>query len=120
MTATTTIPADWDITDPSTWCVSTTVDAHLGYHPTGMVMREYRTFSLCHDDLDCGDTEPTTEHAEWWADVLTAKLDADAAIAEASPEALDRIADLIAERNDSDDLETEAAVCRRIASALDA
>jgi len=27
---TTGIPADWDITDPTTWTLSQTVDAHLG------------------------------------------------------------------------------------------
>jgi ATP-binding cassette subfamily B protein len=32
------IPADWDVNDPSTWTFATTVDAHLGYHHTGLVM----------------------------------------------------------------------------------
>lgn len=118
MTTKTTIPVDWDITDPSTWTLSVTVNAHMGYHQTGLTMREYKTFTLNATDLGNGDIEPTTDHAEWWSDVLTAKIDADVAIAEASPEAVERIADLLDERANADDLEAEAAVCRRIVTAL--
>ncbi|MCC6315814.1 MAG: hypothetical protein IT337_17590 [Thermomicrobiales bacterium] len=117
-TTQTTIPVDWTISDPNTWTLSVTADAHLGYHQTGEAVRGYREVRLSANDLGNGDIEPNADHAEWWANVLTAKLDADVALLEASPEAVEQIADLIDERNDADDLEAEAAVCRRIVTAL--
>lgn len=117
MSTETTIPADWDVTDPDTWTLSATVDAHMGCHHTGAVLREYRTITLRARDLG-DDIEPTAEHAEWWADVLGAKLAADEAILQATPEQIAAITDLLDERTDADDFETEAAVCRRIVAAL--
>lgn len=116
-TTTTTIPADWDITDSSTWTLTTTVDAHMGYHHTGMVMRELRTITHRADDIGV-DGAPDADAAEWFAAVLTAIHDADVAIAEASPEELARVSELIEARTDSDDYEIEAEHARAITAAL--
>lgn len=141
MTATTTIPADWDVADPSTWTLWTTVDAHLGHHHTGMVMREFREITHAATDhesageivADIGDDDPA-EHAAWWADVLGAAHDAEIALAEASPEALAAAAaalglvtdpdrgvsarDAIGEYLEDGDMESGAAKARRVAAAL--
>jgi len=133
MTTKTTIPVDWDITDPSTWVLAQTVDARIGTHSSGATISEYRT--IVHRAMDLGmadnvryDDETETYHttdgsdmadqAEWWADVLNALLDADVAIAEATEDEEFAIADLISERRASDDLEQEASACKAIVTAL--
>lgn len=133
MTTQITIPTDWDTANPSTWVLTQTVDARIGTHASGATIREYRDITLRAMDLgmadnvrydDATETYRTTdgsdlaEQAEWWTDVLTAKLDADVAIAEATQDEIDAIADLIEMRRESDDLEIEAAHCRAITAAL--
>ena len=123
MTAqTTTLPSDWIITDPSTWTLSTTIDAHGGYHSTGMVMREFQ--EIRHSAVDHGakddlgydeesgewyavrhvvsgpsayerDPNPNAmqDAAEWWFGVLDPIHRAEIAIGEASPEEIGAAAD---------------------------
>jgi len=54
-TATNILPADWDLTDPTTWTIRQTVDAHLGYHATGLVVRALQHIRLVVTDLDDGE-----------------------------------------------------------------
>lgn len=99
MTTTPTITdLGWDAADPSTWTLETTVDAHMGYHHTGMVERRYQTITdqaldyepdlhaiLTRDpDGDIG----RDGQVAWWVDVLPAIHAAKVAQAEASPEQL--------------------------------
>ena len=74
------IPTDWELNDPDTWYLSTTVDAFGGIHAaTGMTMRGYRDISSSPGDLgetveepDDGDWEDTRA---WWWDVIEADFD---------------------------------------------
>lgn len=133
MTQTTMIPADWDVMNPSTWVLSQTVDARIGTHSSGATIRVYQDITRRAMDLgmadyvrfdDATETYITTDdsgladHAEWWADVLGALHGADVAIAEATQDEIDAIAELMDERRESDDLEHEAAVCKAIVTAL--
>lgn len=136
-TATTVIPGDWDVTDPNTWTLETTVDAHMGYHHTGMVMREYQTITLAAsnyahgDDLGIGQ-----DSAEWWLDVLDGIMAGKVAEAEASPEVIAAAwtalvgpdtsgPDEWAERGEQfwqgygDDVEMEAIGGRKLAAAIE-
>jgi len=128
-TMTTNIPADWDLTNPTTWNLSQAANAHLGYHETGMVMREVRAVTYRATDLDEGDIaesiaqgQDPADVAAWWYDVLDGMLAGAIAVAEASPEEIDAaMATLgITEWHDlpADDLEQEAANGRKIAALL--
>lgn len=110
----------WDAADPTSWTLETTVDAHLGYHHTGTVMREYRTIRDAATDY-----EPAIDPADidWWADVLPAIHAAKAAIAEASPERYDAAGAAVGMDandylSDADDLEIGADRARQIVRAL--
>jgi len=129
MTTETSAPADWDLTNPTTWNLSQAVNAHMGYHETGMVMREVRDVTYRATDLDDGDIAESIAQgqdpapiAAWWYDVLDGMLAGAIAIAEASPEEIDAaMASLgITEWHDldADDLEQDAANGRKIAAAL--
>ena len=127
------IPADWDSDDPTTWTFSTTVDACLGVHHTGGIMREYRTITHRASDYEApgdiiGDESPG-DAAAWWADVLGAIHDAEVAIAEATPAQLDAAMRTLGlhptdrtatpwDAGSGDDLEADAATARRIVAAL--
>lgn len=128
------IPADWDLDDDSTWTLRTTVDAHLGYHHTGAVMREYHEIrhevrDYVSDALDGQDDTPVNrrEAAEWWAGALGALHALDVALAEASPEEIAAAEEAINTGDDSIqqwaadlDLETAADRARRATAALEA
>lgn len=139
MTAQTTIPADWDVTDPRTWTLATTVDAFAGSHPSGATYR--RLTEIRHEATDYehpDDIDPATtmmswqELAQWWADVLVPIHDAACRLAELDPDATDpivrRVLDLPADADDRDvqrawedasmDLEGFAALHRRLLDAL--
>ena len=120
---------DWDITDASTWAFKTTVDAHMGYHKTGMVMREFRTIET--SAIDSGWFDPANpvnqEAAEWWYGVLEPYHRALVAIAIASPEQIDRAAERLgadpgnlwdAPGHPVDDLEDTAQIADAILEAL--
>jgi len=128
-TATSTLPADWDPTNPTTWNLSQAVNAHMGYHETGMVMREVSAVTYRATDLDDGDIaesiaqgQDPADVAAWWYDVLDGMLAGAAAIAEASPAEIEAAkATLgITDWHDlpADDLEQEAANGRKIAALL--
>lgn len=125
----------WDANDPTTWTCETTVDAHLGYHHTGNVMREYQTITDDATDYepdlsDMVERDGVETHLLWWADVLPAIHAAKVALAEASPEELATAtetlhADFDHEEDDigaylfaADDLEIAASRARRIIRAL--
>ena len=129
MTTATSIPADWDLADPTTWRLSQTVDAHLGYHTTGMVVRGLQDIRYAATDLDDGDIaesiaqgQDPADVAALWYDVLTGMLAGAVAIAEASPEAIDAaMATLgITAWHDltADDLEDEGRIGHKIAAAM--
>jgi len=135
MTTATSIPADWDITDPTTWTLSQTVDVHMGYHQTGMVVRALQHISYRVTDLDHGAEtdaalargEDPSELAAWWSDVLDGMMAGRIALAEASPEELERAAAILnapellelgyLDAADGD-LERSAASGRTLAEAL--
>ncbi|MDQ3693177.1 MAG: hypothetical protein M3464_06080 [Chloroflexota bacterium] len=123
MTTTTTPTATelgWDATNPATWTLETTVDAHRGYHHTGMVERAYVTITDRADDyesdIDLGDLG-------WWLDVLPPIHAAKVAIQEASPEALAIATERVGEHpgdylSNADDLEIGADRSREIVRVL--
>lgn len=132
MSTKTQLGGDWNLDDPSTWSLTTTVDAHLGYHASGAVVREYRTIVHRADDhgdpLDGQPAAPDTllAAARWWAAVLTPIHDAAVAAAEASPEELAAAAAALGVDGDAlddwlveyDDLEQAADRAGRLAAAL--
>lgn len=125
-TTITTIPADWDVTDASTWGFEATVDAHLGYHHTGMVVRELQEVSYYAKDQGLWDSAlpVDADAAEWWAGVLKPQFDAAVAMAEASPEADARACEILGVDDlseylfDSDDYEWAAIHAGEIVDAL--
>ena len=127
------LPPHWDLGDPATWALSATVSAHLGYHhATGLAVRQLREIRVAATDYEpAEDIEADLDSALWWLEVLGAILDAEAAIAEASPEQIASAAaelgvapepdgsyDLLALVRQEDDLEAQAAAARRVAQAL--
>jgi hypothetical protein len=139
------IPSDWDINDPTTWSLVTTVDAHRGYHHTGGVMREYQDIRHAAGDFESDDelldqiaaydTNDPSGTARWWSEVLIPIHRAEVAIAEASPEEIERaMLALGIDPDDTathggypslwdaqpvDDLEQHAALAERIIAALE-
>lgn len=92
---TTNVPANWNLSDPSTWSLSATADAHMGYHETGMAVRAYKDFcysatDYANGDLDHMDPDEARDAAEWWTLVLSNLLNGHVAEAEASPETVAR------------------------------
>ena len=127
------IPPHWDLDDPATWALSVTVSAHLGYHhATGLAVRQLREIRVAATDYEpAEDIAADLDSALWWLQVLGAILDAEAAMAEASPEQIasagdalgvapepDGTVDLLALVRQEEDLEAQAAAARRVARAL--
>lgn len=128
MTTQTTLPPTWDLTDPSTWAISQSVDAHMGYHEhTGYVMRERRDIICRAMDYDNGDIadcidqgQDPAQVAAWWYDVLDAMLAGRVALEEASPERIEAARLEIDELMEyaSDGIEAEGDAYREIAQLL--
>ncbi len=118
---TTTIPADWDIADPATWTLETTVDAHLGYHhATRLVERAYVTIT---DRVTDYEPDPESDDLDWWLDVMPPIHAAKIAIQEASPEALAAATERLGEHPGdylswADDIEGGADRGREIVAVL--
>ena len=123
-----TIPADWDIADPTTWKLTSTVDAYDGEHgPSGGIYRRFTT--ITHDALEFDFPIPADqpraaleEAAEWWAEVLIPIHEWACAEAEALPE---EVAAAYTRANidpeypqPTDDLEDDAYTATRLLAAL--
>lgn len=127
-----TIPADWDINDTTTWVMSVTVDAYAGEHVTGAIYREYTDVTYSAHDFEAdpiGDADPQ-DAIEWWADVLDGLVEGKAAMLAADPDQVAKARTALGWPEDQEeweregaqyvgmDLETDAAVYRKIANQL--
>lgn len=136
---TTTLPADWDITDASTWGFETTVDAHRGYHLDSQgnidgTYRELETITTYAQDSGWFDNgnDVDQDAAEWWYDVLEPYHRALVMIAESSPEEFEAAAKSLDAKEhadgqydiwsglNTDDLEWQAISAGKIIAALEA
>lgn len=109
--------------------IQTTVDAHMGYHRTGMVIRALTEVRTAAADYTSDAAELAPEHDAWWTAVLTPIHAAKVAILEASPEQMSAAAQALGitvedgqpvelwDRT-ADGVEDQAADARRILAAL--
>lgn len=114
---------DWDASNPSSWKLSTTVDANRGTHPaTGITMREF--VEVRTSALDMGyEVEDGEESAVWWESVLTPYHEAKVAVLESSQDQLDQLSTMLGQGYDeyladSDDLEDAASRSQHVLNLL--
>lgn len=99
------IPETWDMRDPNTWMLRTTAHAHLGYHKTGLPVREYRDVTIAVTDFEpASEIERTPESMAWWYAVVSTIHRCQVALLEASPEQIGRVAQRLGVDADPDAL----------------
>ena len=117
MSTQTSIPADWDVSDSSTWTLATTVDAITAEEAD----RVYRTFrDIRHSARDLDHDGPDDEDAaEWWANVLLPIHELECWEAESFEATIDAAYAAAGEKRDDsyDDIELLADVARAVLAA---